>query len=96
MPTVKEYFEDESTVSDGIDVEYRETKGRLRKSKSKSVRRNIDYSQKQYEELQVVAEAIGITSQAAVKVAIQQFIDNYYAAQSLKNKSKKQKGSSAG
>lgn len=82
MQSPKEFFEQKDGLGKPIkDLEFREPVGKLKKKKQENIRRNIDYSPAQYEELQKIAEAIGITSQAAVKVAVQQFIDNYYKSQ---------------
>ena len=80
-------------VRKGFDASYREVQGkkkRMKKSPGETVRRNIDYSLSQYEDLDTIAREIGITNQAAVKIAIQQFIDNFYRSKALKEEHKRQ------
>ena len=71
----------------GFETSYREVKGekkKVRRAPMETIRRNIDYSPTQYSDLESIAKEIGITNQAAVKIAIQQFIDNYYRTKALK------------
>lgn len=82
MQSVKEFFEQKDGIGEPIEVEYRGTVGKVRKKKLNSIRRNIDYSPAQYKQIQKVADELGITSQALVKMAVQQFLNQFVLAQS--------------
>ena len=94
MPDIKEYFEDPSGVREGIETQFRKTKGKVRRKAIKTegtTRRNIDYSPEQFQDLEDISKELGITSQAIVKIALQQFIDDFFEKKKRKMEIRSQK-----
>ena len=96
MEDLEDYFSPPYGLRKGFDkIEYRETKGPVRKKKLNFTRRNIDYSPEQYELLQEAARKMGVPSQALAKIAIQQFLDRFAMAEKSRNEKQTKKAANA-